>query len=52
MGQTSRLDRKGFDSATFRPKKKPVSAKANGREPKTGLGRVFNFKSGCFDDEY
>jgi len=26
------------------------SAKANGREPKTGLGRVFNFKSGCFDD--
>jgi hypothetical protein len=28
------------------------SAKANGREPKTGLGQVFNFKSGCFDDEY
>jgi hypothetical protein len=28
------------------------SAKANGREPKTGLGRVFNFKFGCFDDEY
>jgi len=28
------------------------SAKANGREPKTGLGRVFNFKSGCFADEY
>jgi hypothetical protein len=24
--------------------------KANGREPKTGLGRVFNFKLGCFDD--
>jgi hypothetical protein len=24
----------------------------SGREPKTGLGRVFNFKSGCFDDEY
>ena len=21
-----------------------------GREPKTGLGQVFNFKSGCFDD--
>ncbi len=28
------------------------SAKANGREPKTGLGRFFNFKLGCFDDEY
>jgi hypothetical protein len=26
------------------------SAKANGREPKTGLGRVFNFKLGCLDD--
>jgi hypothetical protein len=26
------------------------SAKANGREPKTGLDRVFNFKVGCFDD--
>jgi hypothetical protein len=26
------------------------SAKANGREPKTGLGRFFNFKLGCFDD--
>jgi len=25
-------------------------AKANGREPKTGLGWVFNFKLGCFDD--
>ena len=23
------------------------SAKANGREPKTGLGRVFNSKLGC-----
>jgi hypothetical protein len=31
---------------------KSGSAKANGREPKTGLGRVFNSKSGCFDDEY
>jgi len=26
------------------------SAKANGIEPNTGLGRVFNFKLGCFDD--
>jgi len=26
------------------------SAKANGGEPKTGLGRVFNFKLGCLDD--
>ncbi len=26
------------------------SAKANRREPKTGLGQVFNFKLGCFDD--
>jgi hypothetical protein len=26
------------------------SMKANGREPKTGFGRVFNFKLGCFDD--
>ncbi len=25
------------------------SAKANGKEYKTGLGRVFNFKLGCFD---
>ncbi len=24
------------------------SAKANGREPKSCLGRVFNFKFGCF----
>jgi hypothetical protein len=30
----------------------PGSAKANGREPKTDLGQVFNFKLGCFDDEY
>ncbi len=28
------------------------SAKANMREPKTGLGQVFNFKLGCFDDEH
>ncbi len=26
------------------------SAKANGREPKTGLGRVFNYMLGCYDD--
>jgi hypothetical protein len=26
----------------------PGSAKANGREPKSCLGRVFNFKFGCF----
>jgi len=26
------------------------STKANGREPKTGLGQVLNFKLGCFDD--
>ncbi len=26
------------------------SAKANGREPKTGLGQFFNYKFGCFDD--
>jgi hypothetical protein len=26
------------------------SAKANGREPKTCLGRVFNYKLGCFED--
>jgi len=25
-------------------------AKASGREPKTGLGRVFNYKLGCYDD--
>ncbi len=24
------------------------SAKANGREPESGLGRVFNFKLGCY----
>ncbi len=28
------------------------SVKANGREPKTCLGRVFNYKLGCFDDVY
>jgi hypothetical protein len=28
------------------------SAKANGREPKTCLGRVFNYKLGCFEDVY
>ncbi len=28
------------------------SAKANGREPKTCLGRVFNYKLGCFDDVF
>jgi len=27
----------------------PVSAKANGREPKTCLGQVFNNKLSCFD---
>jgi hypothetical protein len=32
-----------IDKRTF-----PVSAKANGREPKSRLGRVFNFKLGCF----
>jgi hypothetical protein len=26
------------------------SAKASGREPRTGLGRVFNYKLGCYDD--
>ncbi len=26
------------------------SAKTNGREPKTCLGRVFNYKLGCFED--
>jgi hypothetical protein len=26
------------------------SGKANGREPKTCLGRVLNHKLGCFDD--
>ncbi len=26
------------------------SAKANRREPKTCLGRVFNYKLGCFED--
>jgi hypothetical protein len=26
------------------------STKANRRQPKTGLGRVFNFKFVCFDD--
>jgi hypothetical protein len=31
---------------------KEVSAKANGREPKTCLGRVFNYKLGCFEDAY
>ncbi len=24
--------------------------KANGREPKTRLGQVYNYKLGCFDD--
>jgi len=28
----------------------PGRAKANGREPKTGLSRVFNYKLGCYDD--
>ncbi len=28
----------------------PGSAKANGREPKTYLGRVFNYKLGRFND--
>ncbi len=28
------------------------SAKANRREPKTGLGRVFNYKLGCYDDAH
>ncbi len=32
------------------PKLRPGCAKANGREPKTYLGRVFNYKLGCFDD--
>ena len=26
------------------------SAKASGREPKTCLGQVFNYKLGCFED--
>jgi hypothetical protein len=29
---------------------RPWSVKANGREHKTGLGRVFNFKLGFVDD--
>jgi ACS family sodium-dependent inorganic phosphate cotransporter-like MFS transporter 9 len=28
------------------------SEKANGREPKTCLSRVFNYKLGCFDDVF
>jgi hypothetical protein len=28
------------------------SLKANGREPKTDLGQVFNYKLGCYDDEH
>jgi hypothetical protein len=32
---------------SFKQSNAPGSAKANGREPKTGLGRVFNFKLGC-----
>jgi len=28
----------------------PGRTKANGREPKTCLGRVFNYKLGCYDD--
>ena len=28
------------------------SAKVNGREPKTCLGRVFDYKLGCFDDVF
>jgi len=35
-------------SASFKPN--AGSAKANGREPKTCLGRVFNHKLGCFND--
>jgi hypothetical protein len=27
-----------------------VEEEANGSEPKTGLGQLFNFKLGCFDD--
>ncbi len=41
-----------FDKSWGDINDKAGSAKANGREPKTGLGRVFNFKSGCFDDRY
>jgi hypothetical protein len=37
-------------AAAGQPHHSPGSAKANGREPKTSLGRVFNFKLGCFDD--
>jgi len=29
----------------------PGSAISNGREPKSCLGRVFNFKLGCFDEQ-
>ncbi len=28
----------------------PLSVKGNGREPKTCLGRVFNYKLGCFNN--
>jgi hypothetical protein len=27
-----------------------VTTKANGREPITCLGQIFNYKLGCFDD--
>jgi hypothetical protein len=30
----------------------PGSPKANGREPKTCLDCVFNYKLGCFDDNH
>jgi hypothetical protein len=31
---------------------KPGSAKVNGKEPKTCLGRVFHYKIGHFEDVY
>ena len=33
---------------TYSRKVQMGSTKANGREPKSCLGRVFNFKLGCF----
>ncbi len=35
---------------SLRVQVQPGSTKANGRQPKTCLGLVFNYKLGCYDD--
>jgi hypothetical protein len=52
--QTIKLQRKKIEGnsncVNFYHYKMPGSAKANRREPKTGLGRVFNYKLGCSEN--